>query len=128
MLWLKSPKNAIEGVWHLKSLNINGADSALNDNVKMYREKGLRFTSKNGIDNYEQYVGGTWTLIDKKKQIFLRLVRQIPELNGYQFPIQKNLFIEENGMNWRIEKLTKKEFWLSTTNNNISYEIHLLNE
>lgn len=69
-LWFKSPKKIIEGVWYLESYKVNGTDSVTFDNFKMFKEKGIRFSPSNGIYNYEQFVGGTWSLIDKKRKVF----------------------------------------------------------
>lgn len=126
-LWFKSPKKIIEGVWYLESYKVNGTDSVTFDNFKMFKEKGIRFSASNGIYNYEQFVGGTWSLIDKKKKVFLKLVRQSPVLSGYQYSSQRNIFIEEQGLDWKIEKLCENSFWISVINNNINYEIHFSN-
>lgn len=124
-LWIKNPNKVIRNDWFMEKYTINGEDSTTNDNVRLYKEKSMTFyVSDNSqrINPYEQF-GGYWEMSKNKKYIKLSFYRNTPILSGYQFPNQKNLFLVEEGLDWRIDKLCKNQFWISLTHNNIKYEI-----
>lgn len=117
-LWFKAPNNAIIGHWNLEQLTINGTDSTNYDDVKMYVEKGIDLQDEDIIFT-EQYQGG-WKLGKKKKDI---LIGAFASGNTLFYTAQKNLF--RDGLNWKIEKLSKTAFWLSVTNGSSAYLIKL---
>ena len=129
-LWFKNPKNLIADTWYLESYLVDGVDSTSYDDVKMFREKGLTFNQAetyNPINCFEIY-HGSWELISKKKHINIRFYREWPASASSNFySPQKNIFVNENKNDWRIDKLCKNQFWITYTNNNTKYEIRFRN-
>lgn len=115
-LWIKSPQSAIIGLWTLEQLTVNGVDSTNYEDVEMYTNLGIIFLDED-LNFNEQYEGG-WKFGKKKKDITINAKPNSPAL---VFAAQKNLF--RDGQTWKIEKLTKDQFWLSVTNGSSNYFI-----
>jgi hypothetical protein len=97
---------------------VDGVDSSSVDAMKMYSEKGLEFQDQS-LRFPEQYEG-TWSLDKKKKNMTINTT------NTGNFPTyvtQINIF--RGGLTWTIEKLSKNEFWLSTTREGKRCEVRL---
>ena len=128
-LWFKNPNKVIRNDWFMEKYTINGIDSTSNDNVRRYKEKSLTFYVSDNtqrIASHEQFEG-YWELSKNKKYIEILFYQYTPYLSIYQFPNQKNIFLVEEKMDWRIDKLCKNQFWISSTFNNIKYEIRFKN-
>lgn len=106
------------GIWKLEQLTVNGTDSTSFDDVKMYVEEGIEFLDED-IKFKEQYEGG-WKLDQKKKNV---TINSASYDQGKLFVPQKNLF--RDNQIWKIEKLSKDQFWLSVTNGSSSYIVKL---
>lgn len=117
-LWFKSPNNAMVGKWKLEQFIVNGTDSTASDDVKMYVEDGIELLDED-MRFLEQYEGG-WKLDKKKKNV---TINSVYFGGGKLYIPQKNLF--RDNQTWRIEKLTKSEFWLSVSNAGSSYMVKL---
>lgn len=118
ILWFRSVNSAIVKHWNFSSYKVDGADSSSIDQMKMYSEKGLDFQDQSLI--FPEQYEGTWSLDKKKKNM------SITTTNSGNFPTyipQINIF--RGDLSWTIEKLSKNEFWLSTTREGKKCEVHL---
>lgn len=129
-MWFKSPELALFGHWTLDQYLVNDVDSTHCSNVLSYIEQGISFGNSKDKDftfpsavNYQ----GSWSLSSDKKNITINSFGA-PAVVYPAYGIQKNIFVvygfqTANGLVWKIEKLTEKQFWLSTTYNSLSYYI-----
>ena len=138
-LWFKSASKAINADWNLVFFEINGND-CLNNNVKEISDKKVRFTLNNGNKLFLQHFGGNikvegkpgfgggWTISKNKKEIeivFINDLENYTTLNScicYNF---QNIFAAyRTKIIWQIEKLSRKDFWITTNYNGLKYELH----
>jgi len=134
-LWLKNPAKVIDGTWQLEVFEMNGNDS-LNQNVDLISGNGVKFhlnSKKNkrgpiSIPNQEISFGGAWALVDKEEKIRIYFVSNYGTYTDslacvcYNF---NNIFADyRQYIDWKINKLSKQQFWIETNYNNMKYEIH----
>ncbi len=134
-LWFKNPAKVLargEGhPWILDYYSVNDLDSTASDFLKVYKEQGIVMIIKPGksgdyIYNSFDVLHGYWELANKKKNIDFRFTMysffsNSPSNSNYLN--QRNIFLE-SAFEWKINKLTKAQFWISTNYNSIKYEIH----
>lgn len=118
--WFRKPEAMIQTSWKLDKYYVNGVDSGIYEDTKMYREKEMYF-GQSSITYYEQFQG-SWKLLKKKKEIVISATHAG---NLILYTAQKNIF--HSNSKWSIKKLNSEAFWLNTTANNNSYEIRLSN-
>jgi hypothetical protein len=120
-LWFKRPSDALISHWNLEQMTVNGVDSTGYDDVKMYVEKGFDMQDEDFVF-LEQYEGG-WKLDKKKKFITINATASFGPPTFYG--AQKNLF--RDNQTWKIEKLSKSQFWISVTNGSSGYLLKFKN-
>jgi hypothetical protein len=117
-LWFRGVNSTIVKHWSLSSYAVDGADSTSVDEMKMYVEKGLDLRDQSLL--FPEQYEGTWSLDKKKKNMTINTT------NTGNFPTyvtQINIF--RGGLTWTIQKLSKSEFWLSTTREGKQCEVHM---
>lgn len=137
-LWFKAPGKAIDGSWQLELFEIDGNDS-LNNNIKIISNSKVKFSllSKSKLINNvsghirvedDYHFGGSWKLINNKKYIQIYFTSDYEgSTNLVSCPCYNfnNIFAAyKTSINWKIEKLTKNQFWITTNYNGLNYEIH----
>lgn len=123
--------------WYLEQFTVNGSDST-NHNSRVFVTGGLwfeehpdsklfkKYSDRIRIENDHHYTG-SWDLSSNKKEIRIKL---LSDFNGFTndttCPCYNylNIFVVYNKeLTWKIEKLSKKQFWLSTQYNGTDYYI-----
>ena len=133
-LWFKNPVKVIardyQSPWILEYYSVNDIDSTNSTFLLAYKEEGLYVlkgsNSSNGFKCPGVFDGGSFRYSDRKRyvnfQFSLDAFHSNSTINS-SHTSQRNIFLAP-GFNWKIEKLCKAQFWISTTYNNIKYEIH----
>jgi hypothetical protein len=138
-LWFKSASKAIHGDWNLTFFEINGNDS-LNNNVKLISDKKISFTLTNSNKLFLPHRGGDikiigdgnfiggWTISKNKKEIEISFTSKYENVTNVSYcpcyNLQNIFAAYKTKIIWKIEKLSRREFWISTTYNNLNYELH----
>lgn len=114
--------------WILEYYAVNNIDSTASNFLSAYKEKGLIILTDEGHEKYNclEILVGSWEFFDKKKEISFKF--SSASFLGFSpsYPVysnQRNIFLE-SGLRWKIDKLTKKEFWIISELNNTKYEMH----
>lgn len=126
---LRSPSQRIIGEWNLNYYNINGIDSLdkfLNYTVLPgmdLNDPGISDTAgyliRGGVDtaNYVSNIG-LYELKNKKTELVLTKNKIVNYLN------LTGPLMSSSSITYKILRLKKKELWLQTDYNGVSYELH----
>lgn len=131
-LWLKNPNKVLERgasiPWLLEYYSVNDIDSTNNSFLSVFKELGVVVGDKNSSYGFycDGIIQGGYSLKDRKKSIqffygdFNFHTNSIANPN---YQNQRNIFLDDE-LHWEINKLTKQQFWIIGTFNNVKYEIH----
>lgn len=132
-LWLTTPSNVIAGDWKINYYLVDGIDSTNYPDISGYVNGVFTFSKgetqgtfgardQRGILSLSEYLGssgglGNWSLDHKKKNIRLG----VGLIGSPTLGLQKDIF-RATGY-WKIERLDKKEFWISNAIGDVVFEI-----
>lgn len=136
-LILRNPYNVIKGVWKLQAYFVDGADSTHYPDMKIYHDLNFVFL-RNGetqgafgvkdkwgdlmLDDASNvsYMESGWSLDQKKKNISIGRLEILGSGYVLNYSGSKQLFRSNP---WKIEKLNRKNFWISKTFEGVRYKI-----
>lgn len=130
-LWFKHPGKVLgerdyDRPWLLEYYSVNDIDSTNQDFLKAYKEVGI-FMFKGDKTSIEYrcpgIIGGYIGFFESKKAVVFRYNPSYFHTDGSGYFSQRNIFLDPN-IKWKIQKLSKKAFWVITEFNNFKYEMH----